>query len=100
MSIKPLKISNKLHYAPNVAPKYPAYVKDSDGNDIICGCPMATRALVALMDLGAVNCGAASHWGGPAAAAEIMSVTHAIMFKESNWFDHYNFVNGNEKFCL
>lgn len=93
MSLKPLKVTNKLHPAPTVAPKYKAFVKDANGNDIACGCPMATRALVALMDLGAVNGGAASHWGGPAAAAEVMSATHAIMFKESNWFDHYNFVN-------
>jgi transketolase len=93
MSLKPLKVTNKLHSAPVGTPKYKTNVKDVNGNDVFCGCPMTTRALVALMDLGAVNGGAASHWGGPAAAAEVMSATHAIMFKEKNWFDHYNFVN-------
>jgi transketolase len=93
MSLKPLNIANKIHKSPSSAPKYAQTVKDANGKDIACGCPKATRALVALMDLGAVNGGAASHWGGPAAAAEVMSATHAIMFKESNWFDNYNFVN-------
>ena len=36
------------------------------------------------MDLGAVNGGAASHWGGPAAAAEIMSAVHGYIFQKEN----------------
>lgn len=93
MSLKPLKISNKLSTSPESSPLYKVTIKDAAGSNIVCGCPNTTRGLVALMDLGAVNGGAASHWGGPAAAAEMMSATHAIMFKEKNWFDHYNFVN-------
>lgn len=93
MSLKPLNVQIKLNEAPVGAPKYASMVKDANGNEVTCGCPMTTRALIALMDLGAVNGGAASHWGGPAAAAEVMSVTHSIMFKEKNWFEQYNFVN-------
>lgn len=93
MSLTPIKTHNKLANTPEVAPKYSKIVKDALGNDITCGCPDTTRALVALMDLGAVNGGAASHWGGPAGAAEIMSATHALMFQNKNWFDDYNFVN-------
>ena len=47
------------------------------------------------MNQHAVIGGAAAHWGGPAAFAEIMSSIHGIMFKDKNknWFDDYNFVN-------
>ena len=53
------------------------------------------RALVALMDMHAVNGGAACHWGGPAAFAEIVSSIHGIMFAVTGreWHEAYNFVN-------
>src|SRR5204863_5215747 len=52
-------------------------------------------ALVALMDVHAVNGGAACHWGGPAAFAEIMASVHAIMFstQDRQWHEAFNFVN-------
>ena len=50
------------------------------GQEVVLGDPRATRALVALMDVHAVNGGAACHWGGPAAFAEIMAAIHGIMF--------------------
>jgi transketolase len=39
--------------------------------------------------------GAACHWGGPAALAEIMSAIHGLMFMEKGrpWHEAYNFVN-------
>ncbi|MCO4753261.1 MAG: transketolase [Bacteriovoracaceae bacterium] len=89
----PLKIKNKLHGAKNCLPKYKATIKDKDGNEVVAGDPRATRALVALMDLGAVNGGAACHWGGPAAAAEMSSAIHAKMFQNENWTENFNFVN-------
>lgn len=57
--------------------------------------PRATRALVALMDVHAVNGGAACHWGGPAAFAEIMAAIHGVLFAASArpWHESYNFVN-------
>ena len=65
------------------------------GEEVVLGDPRASRALVALMDMCAVNGGAASHWGGPAAFAEIISAIHGIMFavKDRPWHEAYNFVN-------
>ncbi|NOT78391.1 MAG: transketolase [Bacteriovoracaceae bacterium] len=91
--IKPLSIKSKLAQNPTHSPKYALTLKDKTGNDIVLADPRATRALVALMNMHATIGGAACHWGGPAAFAEIMSATHALMFKKPNWFDHYNFVN-------
>ena len=50
------------------------------------------------MDMNAVMGGAASHWGGPSAFAELMSATHGLMFNESKkakkpWFELFSFVN-------
>jgi transketolase len=47
------------------------------------------------MDVHAVNGGAACHWGGPAAFAEIMAAIHGLMFatKGRPWHEAYNFVN-------
>jgi transketolase len=47
------------------------------------------------MDIHAVCGGAACHWGGPAAFAEINSAIHGLMFSEPDrpWFEAYNFVN-------
>jgi transketolase len=93
MSFTPLKTTVTLTNTPSQTPRYSSEVKNQAGETVNCGNPDITRALVALMDLGAVNGGAASHWGGPAAIAEAMSATHAIMFNDKNWFDKYNFVN-------
>jgi transketolase len=93
MSLKPLNIKSKLLPAPSAAPKYAVSIKDAKQNEIKMANPKATRSLIALMDLAAVNGGAACHWGGPSAMTEGWTALHAIMFKEKNWFDHYNFVN-------
>lgn len=86
-------MTNKLCTAPSSQPKFPITIKNSSNEDVVCADPKATRALVAIMDMYSVIGGAASHWGGPAALAEGMSALHALMFKESQWFDHYNFIN-------
>ena len=93
MGSTPLKIKNRLCTAKDLKPKYAATVKDGKGNEVVCGDPKYTRALVALMDLGAVNGGAACHWGGPAAAAEMSSAIHAKMFQSSDWRQDFNFIN-------
>ncbi len=54
--------------------------------------------MVALMDMSAVLGGAASHWGGPSAFAELMSATHAVMFAQADeskkpWYELFSFVN-------
>jgi len=92
-TIGPLNQPNKLAPTPTENPKYSVEVKNNKGETIKLGCPKITRVLVALMDQFAVNGGAASHWGGPAAFAEIMSAVHGLMFKENEWHKHFNFVN-------
>jgi transketolase len=93
--LKPLTIKTKLAGTPAHPPKYPVTIKNAKGEDVVAGDPRATRALVALMDLHAVNGGAASHWGGPAAYAEMNAAIHAILFnvKDRAWHEAYNFVN-------
>lgn len=93
MSLKSLKIKNQLSDAPSSSPQYSVEVKNKGGESVVCADPSMTRALVALMDLAAVNGGAASHWGGPAAIAEAMSATHALMFEKQDWYNHFNFIN-------
>ncbi len=93
--MKPLNLENKLAKTPTNGPKYSTTVKSIDGSDMTLACPKVTRGLVALMNQHAVIGGAACHWGGPAAFAEMSSSLHGIMFKDStkNWFDTFNFVN-------
>ena len=47
------------------------------------------------MDVHAVVGGAACHWGGPAAFAEVSSAIHGVLFAASDrpWHESYNFVN-------
>lgn len=92
-SLTPLKFDSKLAPTPTSNPKYSLSVTNNSNSEDTLADPKCTRALVALMNQHAVIGGAAAHWGGPAAFAEIMSSVHAIMFKESSWFDTYNFVN-------
>lgn len=93
--LAPLKLKTKLGSTPKTALKYPVTVKNAAGQPVQLGDPKATRALVALMDVHAVQGGAACHWGGPAAFAEIMSAIHGLMFSSPDrpWYEAYNFVN-------
>lgn len=93
--LEPLKILNRLANAPKHSPKYATHVKNVHGEEVKLADPVVTRALVALMDMHAVNGGAACHWGGPAALAEIMSALHGILFsvQDRPWYEAYNFVN-------
>jgi len=93
--LTPLSIKSRLAGTPKGAPKYPVTIKNLAGEPVVLGNPRATRALVALMDVHAVNGGAACHWGGPAGFAEIVAAVHGIMFatKGRPWHEAYNFVN-------
>jgi transketolase len=93
--LTPLKLKSRLAGTPDKAPKYAVKIKNSRGEEVVLADPRATRAVVALIDVHAVNGGAACHWGGPAAFAEIMSAIHGIMFavKDRPWYDAFNFVN-------
>lgn len=88
-------LPSRLAGNPPGVPKYPVSVKSLDGGEVVLGDPRATRALVALMNVHAVNGGAACHWGGPAAFAEIMAAIHGVLFRRQDcpWHEAYNFVN-------
>ncbi|MBT5095400.1 MAG: transketolase, partial [Halobacteriovoraceae bacterium] len=92
-SLTPLKLACKLAPTPKGPLKYPVTVKNKESADEQLADPKASRALVALMNQHAVIGGAAAHWGGPAGFAEIMSSIHAVMFRESDWHQSYNFIN-------
>ena len=97
--MKPIKIQNHLYSNPTHHPKLKTQVLSSVcGEEVILACPKATRALLALMNMEAVLGGAASHFGGPSAFAEIMSALHGFMYSWSekqnkNWHDLFHFVN-------
>jgi transketolase len=93
--LKPLSLKSPLASTPQVGPKYHVSVKNKEGKDVQVADPKATRALVALMNVHAVMGGAACHWGGPAALAEVMAAIHAIMFSTQGraWHEAFHFVN-------
>jgi transketolase len=85
--------TNHLALAPQNAPYFGIITQKTDGSSITLGDPRATRSLVALMNSHAVIGGAACHWGGPSAFAEINSALHGILFQKSDWFNHFHYVN-------
>ena len=93
--LKPIQLKSKLAPTPKTALKYFQKVKNSAGAEVTLADPRASRAAVALMDVHAVVGGAACHWGGPAAFAEIMSAVHGVMFATQGreWHEAFNFVN-------
>jgi transketolase len=93
--LKPLSLKSKLAATPTTPPRFSVTVKNAAGQPVTLADPRATRAVLALMDVHAVNGGAACHWGGPAAFAEAMSAIHGIMFSVTDrpWHEAYNFVN-------
>jgi transketolase len=88
----------KLAPAPSQKPKFSVESTLKDGTKIFCADPKASRAMITLMDMNAVLGGAAAHFGGPSAFAELMSATHALMFhdakeKNKSWAELFNFIN-------
>src|SRR3982074_3229593 len=93
--LAPLNLKTRLASRPRSAPKYSARIENAVGKEVVLADPRATRALVALMDVHAVNGGGACHGGGPAAFAEIMAEIHRVMFSVQGreWHEAFNFVN-------
>ena len=93
--LTPLPLKSKLAPTPTGAPKYSVTVRNAAGREVVLADPRATRALVALMDVHAVNGGAACHWGGPAAFAEINAAIHGLLFAHQArpWHEAFNYVN-------
>ncbi len=94
-ALTPLALKSRLAPTPTAAPKYWVTVKNAAGQSVVLADARASRALVALMNVHAVNGGAACHWGGPAAFAEIMAAIHGLIFATTGrpWHEAYNFAN-------
>lgn len=95
---EPIQIKTKLAGNPTKELQFKSFVKSKDGRQIPVADPRATRALVSLMDMNAVLGGAASHYGGPAALAELMSALHGHVFDVSaqtnkQWYELFHIVN-------
>lgn len=93
-----MNVHNHLAGNPTSSPKFYTEIVKQNGEKMVAVDPQATRAMVALMDMNAVMGGAASHYGGPAAFAEIMSALHAYIFDcakaaQKNWYELFNVIN-------
>ncbi|MCZ0933003.1 MAG: thiamine pyrophosphate-dependent enzyme [Oligoflexia bacterium] len=91
-------IKNKLFSNPAQKPLFSVHLNNSKGKSFQLAEPKATRALLACMDMEASLGGAASHWGGPSAFAEINSALYALIFhqakeKNSDWFELFHIIN-------
>ena len=93
--LQPLALSTKLAPTPTSVPRFSVRVRNAAGQEVPVADPRAVRTVVALMDVHAVVGGAACHWGGPAAFAEVSAATHALMFAAEGrpWHEAFNFVN-------
>ncbi|MCB1127505.1 MAG: transketolase, partial [Verrucomicrobiae bacterium] len=93
--LKPLALKSKLAPTPRQNPRYSVTVRNRAGQPVVLADPRVTRALVALMNTHAIHGGAACHWGGPAAFAEINAAVHGLMFAVPGreWHEAYNYVN-------
>ena len=68
---------------PQKEPKFPISLTE-EGKEFKLADPRFLRALVACMDMESALRGAASHWGGPSAFAEILSALYGGIFYHSN----------------
>lgn len=91
-------MKNKLAGNGRVEPLLKVQIQTKDKRNIQVVDPRATRALIALMDMYAVLGGAASHYGGPAALADLMSALYGYVFdvsfrSQKQWYDVCHIVN-------
>lgn len=97
-SLKNVAPSKRLAAIPSGPPRFSISLKTSKEKILCLADPKAMRALIACMDMEAAIKGAASHWGGPSAFAEIMSSLYALIFHSaeknlSDWFDLFHLIN-------
>lgn len=98
MPISPLKIVSKLGSPESLKPQFSTQVQSAQLGELEASDTKALRAMVALMDMQAVMGGAASHWGGPSAIAEIISSLFAYSFneaksKDKKWHELFHIIN-------
>ncbi len=96
--VKNFKRKNTLFPQTKNKPKYSVFVEDGKGKKWELADPRITRLALALMDMQAGLGGAASHWGGPSAFAEMVSALYAVVFRLANkedrpWYDLFHLIN-------
>ncbi len=94
---QPLSLKQRLAGNPSHKPHFAVSLQGEKSELKACD-PRATRALVAMMDMHAVLGGAASHYGGPAAFAELMSGMFALVFERADaegkpWYELFHLIN-------
>ncbi|MCB0411539.1 MAG: transketolase, partial [Bdellovibrionales bacterium] len=97
-SRSPLPITSELAGNPVQDLRFALKMQDRAGKPLEVVDPKAVRALIALMDMQAVLGGAASHWGGPSAFAEINSALYALVFSKVKangqaWYEMFHLIN-------
>ena len=96
--VKNFKRRNLLFSQTKAKLKYFVSIKDGKGEKWELADPRVTRLALALMDMQAGLGGAASHWGGPSAFAEVVSALYAVVFQLANkedrpWYDLFHLIN-------
>jgi transketolase len=81
--LTPIPLKNLLAPTPQGTPQWPIEISLKSGEKVEMVDPRSTRALVSLMDMQAVLGGAASHFGGPSAFAELMGAVYGLVFHRS-----------------
>lgn len=98
MDEKNFKRKNLLFSQTKKKPKYSVSITGKKGEKWELADPKITRVALALMNMQAGLGGAASHWGGPSAFAEIVSALYAVVFRFANkqdcpWYDLFHLIN-------
>ncbi len=98
IKVKNFERKDQLFPQTKTAPKYSVGVKSTKGLELKLADPRVNRVALALMDMQAVMGGAASHWGGPSAFAEIVSALYAWVFHLANrvnrpWYELFHLIN-------
>lgn len=94
---QPLSLKQRLAGNPSQKPHFSVALQGESG-ELKAADPRAIRALIAVMDMHAVLGGAASHYGGPAAFAELNSALFALVFERAakagkEWHELFHLIN-------
>lgn len=94
---QPLSLKQRLAGNPSRNPHFSVPLKGETG-ELQASDPRAIRALIAVMDMHAVLGGAASHYGGPAAFAELNAAMFALVFERARkagkeWTEMFHLIN-------
>lgn len=98
VSQQPLSLKSPLASNPSSPPRFVVELETAKGIALKVADPKAIRALLGLMNMQAVMGGAACHWGGPSAFAELSASLHALVFEKAQsqnqkWHELFNLVN-------